>query len=86
MSDTPGENTDRPDGSRMMLEPDALHETDEGVFLDCPQCGANVSITRVITEGTCTGEYDNQSAETEDDTELQGGCNANLSLELVWEA
>lgn len=82
MSDTPGENTD---GTRMMLEPKAIHETNEGIFLDCPQCGANVSITRVITDGTCTGQLDNQIAETEDDTELQEGCNANLSLELVWE-
>ena len=87
MSETPSDETGRPEGSRMMLEPKTIHETDDGVYLDCPQCGSNVSIVQIVTEGHCTGMLDGDIAETEDDTQLQEeGCNAQLSLELVWEA
>lgn len=85
MVDSQPENSDS-EGSRMTLGPDAIHETDDGIYLDCPQCGSNVSVAQVVTEGTCTGHLDDEVAETEDDTELQEGCNANLSLDLVWKA
>ncbi len=85
MSDTPHQNSDR-EGSRMMLEPDAIHETDDGIYLDCPQCGSGISIIHLVNEGRCSGRLDDDMAEVEDDTQLQeGGCGANLSLELVWE-
>lgn len=83
MAESP--QTNRQDGARMQLEPDAVHESDNRIFLDCPQCGSNVSIVQVVSEGQCTGQLDGKMAETEDDTELQEGCNAKLSLELVWE-
>lgn len=85
MAESPPENGDT-EGSRMKLEPDSIHETDGGIYLDCPQCGSNVSVVQVVNEGRCTGQLDDELAETEDDTELQEGCNAKLSLELVWEA
>lgn len=84
MSESPPDNGDS-EGSRMKLEPKALHETDEGVSVDCPQCGSTVSIVQIVNEGRCTGQLDDEMAETEDDTELQDGCTAELSLELVWE-
>lgn len=85
MADTPPEEPIA-DGARMELEPDAVHETESGVFLDCPKCGSNISIVQVVSEGRCTGNLDDEVAETEDDTTLQEGCNAELSLELIWES
>lgn len=73
------------DGARMKLEPNAIHETDSGIYLDCPQCGSNVSVAQVVQEGRCTGALEDDMAETEDETRLQD-CTAKLSLELVWEA
>lgn len=86
MADAPTEGADAPAGSRLMLEPKTIHERDDGVYLDCPQCGSNVSITRIITKGECSGQLEGEVAEAEDDTQLQQDCNATLSLELVWEA
>lgn len=76
---------DEQHGSRMRLEPDAIHQGDGGVYIDCPQCGSNVSIARLITDGTCSGTVDGRMAETIDDTDVATRCTANLSLELVWE-
>ena len=86
MSDPQPGNADQPHGSRMQIGPDAIHEMDGGIYLDCPQCGSNVSIVQVVSEGRCTGQLDDEIAETEDDTRIEGGCNAKLSLELVWES
>lgn len=84
MTDSHSENTDT-EGSRMKLEPDALHESDDGIYIDCPQCGSNVSFAHIVNEGRCTGVLDDEVTETEEDTQLQERCNASLSLELVWE-
>lgn len=73
------------DETRMTLEPDSVHEMDDGTYLDCPQCGSNVSVVQIVTRGRCPGQLDDEIAETEDDTELQDGCGASLTLELVWE-
>lgn len=83
-SDQSGES----DAARLVLEPDAVHEGDGGVSLDCPQCGSAVSVTRIIEEGHCSGWLDADSAEVQaEDTRLQEPeCTADLSLELVWEA
>ena len=85
MSDTPTEESDSTDGARMQLGPDTIHEREEAIYLDCPQCGSNVAVEQIITEGRCTGQLDGDIAETEDDTRLEGGCGAELALELVWE-
>ncbi len=84
MPDAPTEGST--DGARMMIEPDAVHESGGQIFLDCPQCGSNISIVQVVNEGRCTGTIDKEFTEVEDDTQLQEGCNAKLSLELVWES
>lgn len=81
MTESPPEDSD---GSRMRLEPDAVHEADDGVYLDCPQCGATVSVVRIVTTGRCSGHLDDL-AHAEDDTGREE-CNAKLSLELLWEA
>jgi len=79
---------DESDAARMVLEPDAVHEEDGGPSIDCPQCGATNTLVSIIEEGRCTGVLDDDMAESEsEDEQLQdGGCGAELSLELVWEA
>lgn len=81
------DSADAPTGARMQLGPDAVHEGDSGPSLDCPQCGATVTLVQIIEEGRCPGYLDEDDAEVEGDDEqpVQGGCNAELSLELVWE-
>lgn len=76
------------DAARMVLEPDAVHEGNGEPSIDCPQCGATVTLTQVIEEGRCTGYLDADVAEVEaeEGEQLQEECNAALSLELVWEA
>ena len=86
MSDTPTEESDESDGARMVLEPDTIHERAGALYIDCPSCGSNVSIEQIVTEGRCPGQLDDEVAETADDTELDDGCGAKLSLELVWKA
>jgi len=74
--------------ARMELEPDALHEGEDGYYLDCPECGAAVSLPRIIEKGRCSGSLDADVTEVEsDDEQLQEpGCTAVLSLDLVWES
>lgn len=85
MSDTPTEESGRPEGSRMLLEPDTIHEEEGGIVLDCPKCGSTISIEQIVNEGRCDGSLSDEMAETEDDTQIEDNCNARLSLELVWE-
>ncbi len=74
--------------ARMELEPDALHEGENGYFLDCPECGSPVSLIQVIEEGRCTGFLDADVTEVEGDGEQlqEPACTAVLSLDLVWES
>ena len=74
--------------ARMELEPDALHEGEDGYFLDCPECGSAVSLPQIIEEGRCSGALDADVTEVEgDDQQLQEPtCTAVLSLDLVWES
>ena len=73
--------------ARMELESDALHESDSGYYLDCPECGSSVTVHRIVEDGRCSGTLDADVAEVEgDDEELQDpNCTAKLSLELIWE-
>lgn len=75
------------DAARMLLEPDTVHEGEEGPYLDCPQCGSQAPITQIIEEGRCNGYLEPEDVEVEDNAEdlQEGGCTAKLSLELVWE-
>lgn len=72
----------------MVIEPDALHEGEDEIFLDCPQCGSTTTITQILTEGRCSGYLDSEAAEskTEDKQLLDPICTAELSLELVWKS
>lgn len=81
------DSADAPSGARMQLGPDTVHEDESGPSLDCPQCGATVSLLQIIEEGHCPGtlEADDAEVETDDEQPVQGGCGAKLSLELVWE-
>lgn len=88
MSESSSDPPDESDAARLVLEPDAVHEGDGEIYLDCPQCGSSVSVTRIIEEGHCPGWIDAEEAETQnEDTKLQEPrCTAELSLELVWKA
>ncbi len=86
MQDSPSESSDQPTGSRMMVEKDSIHETDDGIYFDCPQCGSNVSVTQIVNQGRCSGKLDTDVTETTEDVQIENGCTAELSLELVWEA
>lgn len=74
---------DRDEAARMVLEPDAFHEED-GLSIDCPQCGATVSVMHVVKEGQCSGYVDADEKEGEGESPREGGCGATLSFELVW--
>lgn len=76
------------DATRMELGPDAFHEDDEGLSIDCPQCGSTVPLTFLVTEGRCPNALDPDEVEVEDTpTSPQDvECAANLGLELVWTA
>ena len=84
MSDPPTEDSDPDEGARMKVEPNTVHETDDGIFLDCPQCGSNVSFVQLVNQGRCTGYLEEEITEAPADTEQQEGCDAELTLELVW--
>lgn len=75
-------------GARMELEPDAIHEGTGELAVDCPQCGATVSVLHIVEDGHCPGYVDSEATEVEGDDERldNGGCGATLSLELVWDA
>lgn len=85
MSDS--EETAESDAARMVLEPKAVHEGKEEPYLDCPQCGSQVTLTQIIEEGRCSGYLNEEGVEVEgEDQPLQAeGCTAELTLELVWE-
>lgn len=85
----PSPDSDEPSTeARMVVEPDALHEGEDELFLDCPQCGSTTTITRILNKGRCSGYLDSDAAEskTEDKQLLDPVCTAKLSLELVWES
>lgn len=85
MSDSHETASAASDAARMELEPNTIHEKETGLHLDCPQCGAAVSLVRIIQDGSCPGRLENDESETANETEL-GDCTAKLSLELVWTA
>lgn len=82
----PESDTDSSEAARMELEPDAFHEEGEQLSVDCPQCGATVSIMHIAEEGRCPGYVDEEQKEGEGEVPRDDGCGANLSFELVWEA
>ena len=70
-------------GARMELGPDEFHEGDEGVYLDCPECGSPAYVTDIVETGRCTG-YRGDDVEEENAEDVGAFCTAKLSLELVY--
>lgn len=69
--------------ARMELDPDAWHEGDEGVYVDCPECGSPAYLTDIIADGRCTG-YRGEDVDAESAEDVGEFCTAKLSLELAW--
>ncbi|WP_324760583.1 hypothetical protein [Haloarcula montana] len=86
MADQASKSDDRTDGSRMMIEPDSVHEGEDGIFLDCPKCGSNVSIGRIVSTGRCSNSIDGEKDAVQGDDSSADDCDAHLALELVWES
>lgn len=88
MSDPQPEEPQESDreATRMELGPDAFHEADDGIAIDCPQCGATVPLMFVVNEGKCPNALDPDEVEVESDVTSPQDveCNAELGLELVW--
>lgn len=86
-TDSGTDSDDAPAGARMTLEPDSLHERGDELAVDCPQCGATVSLRRIIEDGRCPGYVEDDEMNAQGDERLQDtDCTAKLSLELVWES
>lgn len=71
------------DLARMELEPDAWHETEEGYYLDCPQCGSPTSIDNIVEHGRCNAYLGDQRDWMDIDVS-DLSCTAKLSLELAY--
>lgn len=82
------DNDDGQQGARMDLDPDTVHEGEDGDYLDCPACGSPAPFDLIIEEGHCTGAVDDDTAEAETEGEQtrEPACTADLSLELVWDS
>lgn len=75
------------DASHIVLEPDAIHEQEGGLYIDCPACGSTTPLLLIVEEGHCSGYVDEDMTETGPEGQpVEGMCRASLSLELVWEA
>ena len=80
MSDSPP--TPGTDSVRIELDPDALHESREEPFIECPACGAPATFSEIIVGGRCRGCL--QADDTEVGTEAadrRRACAANLKLD-----
>ena len=77
--------TERGEAARMELDADALHEDEEGIYIDCPEGGSAASLRNVVDHGRCNGYLDQRREETELDEEAMD-CMAKLSLELVYDS
>jgi len=71
------------DAARMEVGPNALHEDDDGHWLECPRCGSPAYVGDIIRKSRCRG-YRND-AEARDDTDRDPSCDASLRFELVWD-
>lgn len=78
-------DTDESDAGavRMELEPDAIHEGEEGLYVDCPECGSPAIVTDVVRGGRCTG-YRDEAVEDREAEDVGDFCTAKLALELSW--
>jgi len=81
------ESNDAPSGARMTLEPDSIREAEAGPSLECPGCGATVTVGRVVETGRCPNSIDEDDIEVAENAGQvrRPECSAELGLELVWE-
>lgn len=88
MANPQSDQPEETDATRMELGPDTLHEGDDGIAIDCPQCGATVPITFLVAAGRCPNALDPDEVEVESEvtTPADVECSAELGLELVWRA
>jgi len=86
MGDSQSDPGPQRDASRMELDADAFHEDEDGLSIDCPQCGATVPLSILAADGRCPNALDPDDVEVETDatTPQEGACSARLGLELVW--
>lgn len=81
MSDSSSNRRESSTDARMVIEPDALHEGEDELFLDCLQCGSTTTITQILNKGRCSGYLDSEVAESKtDDKQL---LNSDLHREAV---
>lgn len=80
------EPTSDDDGARMVLEPDALHESEEALWIECPSCGSPATIDQIVEHGRCSNYLDAEVSESGGQQLQDVECDAKFSLELVWEA
>ncbi|NEU57417.1 hypothetical protein [Halorussus sp. MSC15.2] len=71
--------------ARMELEPDAIHESRDGYYFDCPECGSPATIENIIEHGRCNGYLDEQVEGIDFDVENKS-CSAVLRLEMAYTA
>lgn len=77
------EDTNWEEAARMDLDPDALHESKDGFYLDCPECGSPATIENIVWHGRCNGYLDEQVEGV--DFEVENiSCSAKLRLELAY--
>ena len=69
--------------ARMELEPDSLHEDDEGHYFDCPRCGSPAYVAEILELGRCRGYRSDEGDSESVDRDVT--CDATLALELVWD-
>ncbi|MFB6179020.1 MAG: hypothetical protein ABEI77_04770 [Halorientalis sp.] len=76
------------DDARMDLTQDTVHESEDGYYLDCPECGSPVSIGRIVEIGRCSGTLDPDVTEVDaaDQQLKEPECTAELTLQLIWES
>ncbi|WP_210424991.1 hypothetical protein [Halorussus halobius] len=84
VDDDPAE-VDWEEAVRMELEPDAIHESRDGYYFDCPECGSPATIDNIIEERRCNG-YLNEQVEGIDFDVENVSCSAVLRLELAYSA
>jgi hypothetical protein len=71
--------------ARMELDPDTLHETAEGYYFDCPECGSPATVENIVKQSRCNG-YLNEPVEGVDVDVENVSCSARLQLELAYTA
>lgn len=81
--DTDSADVDWEEAAHMELDPDTLHESRSGYYLDCPECGSPATIENVVQHGRCNA-YLGEQVEGVDFEVENISCTARLQLELAY--